>query len=72
MKITKKELTWDERKAKKEEAKQRIMLISTIVFSVLLIGGIVGIEIYVWTTYGNLPVTEIPSWALWFMFKGGN
>ena len=31
----------------------------------------IGWTIYAFVKYGNQPITEIPSWALWFMF-GGN
>lgn len=37
----------------------------------LIIIAYVGIEIYVWVTYGGKPIDEIPAWALWFMFGGG-
>lgn len=30
-----------------------------------------GWSIYAFVKYGNKPIGEIPSWALWFMF-GGN
>ena len=30
----------------------------------------VGWSIYAFVKYGNKPITEIPSWALWFMFRG--
>ena len=26
-------------------------------------------SIYAFVKYGNMPITEVPSWALWFMFK---
>ena len=29
-----------------------------------------GVSIYCFITYGNLPITEVPSWALPFMFGG--
>ena len=28
-------------------------------------------SIFAWAKYGSKPVTEIPAWALWFMFKNG-
>lgn len=28
----------------------------------------IGLTIYVIVKYGNQPITEIPSWALWLMF----
>lgn len=42
-----------------------------IIIFAALICGLIGIEIYVWVTYANVPITEIPSWALFFMFGGG-
>lgn len=31
---------------------------------------LLGIEIYVWFTYGNKSINETPLWALIFMFGG--
>ncbi|MCR5350087.1 MAG: hypothetical protein K6E20_03745 [Acholeplasmatales bacterium] len=50
---------------------KRILWIMALVFTIILVLSIVAIEIYVWVTYGDKPVDEIPLWALWFMF-GGN
>ena len=46
-------------------------LIIIIIVAVLI--ALVATEIYVWTTYGNTPVSEVPAWALWFMLtrRGG-
>lgn len=49
-----------------------LFLISIIVLLVAVVGGLIGMEIYVWVTYGGCDVSEIPAWALWFMFKGGH
>ena len=35
---------------------------------VLFIVGVIAFEIYIWVSFGSLPVTEIPAWALLFMF----
>ena len=32
----------------------------------------IGWSIYAFVKYGNKPISEVPSWALWFMFGGGN
>ena len=42
-----------------------------IVMAILLVIALVcaGISIYCFITYGNLPITEVPSWALPFMFN---
>lgn len=37
-------------------------------FVVIVIVSIV-IEIYIWATYGQTPLDEIPTWVLFFMFK---
>lgn len=29
--------------------------------------GVVALTIYVFIVYGGKPITEIPSWAVWFM-----
>ena len=26
-------------------------------------------EVYLWVTYGNKPVEEIPFWVLWFLWR---
>ncbi len=41
-----------------------------IALFVIVIGGLIGIEIYVWVTYANTPISEIPIWALIFMLGG--
>lgn len=50
---------------------ERIIL---LILGLICFIGIIGIFvmiIIVWVNYGNLPITEVPSWALWFMFGGG-
>ncbi len=39
-----------------------------IILWFLIIITLVVAEIIVWVIYGNLPIDEIPAWALWFMF----
>ena len=41
-----------------------------LLFSLAILFVICFIEIFVWINYGDLPINEIPSWALWFMFGG--
>ena len=58
-----------------KELKENIATICfwAVVFVGILIAlSIIVLEVYVWITYGGKPITEIPSWALWFMFKGGS
>lgn len=59
----------------KRKIKDTLYLIAyfgIIIFFVALMCGLIGVEIYVWVTYGDAPITEIPAWALFFMFGGGN
>ena len=44
-----------------------VLVISGAIFGLICVGW----TIYAFAKYGNQPITEIPSWALWFMF-GGN
>lgn len=34
----------------------------------LFIIAIIGLWLYVLITYGGKPITEVPSWAAWFLF----
>lgn len=43
-----------------------IIAIMIIIFVIAMICG--GVSIYCFITYGDLPITEVPSWALPFMF----
>ncbi len=49
---------------------ENLFLIAMIALFVIVIGGLIGIEIYVWVTYANTPISEIPIWALIFMLGG--
>lgn len=44
-------------------------LLIMIILAVLVFGGLIATEIYVWITYSNTPISEIPLWALIFMFR---
>ena len=48
-----------------------LLILWITIFAITLVVGLIclGISIYVTIKYGNCPVTEIPSWALLFMFK---
>ena len=45
-----------------------IGIITILIIVVGLILSVIGVEIYVWIEYGSKPITEIPAWALWFMW----
>lgn len=38
-----------------------------IILAVVLVIVSIGFEIWVMTTYGNKPTSEIPLWALWLL-----
>lgn len=48
---------------------QDILYIIILIIAGLLIIGSIAASIYCFVNYGNLPITEVPSWALPFMFK---
>lgn len=54
---------------KRKSIFENIFLISMVILFILFVCGIIGIEIYVWTTYGNTELRGIPLWALFFMFR---
>lgn len=49
-----------------------VLMVIGICLLGLLVGGFIATSIYCFITYGNLPIDEVPIWALWFMFGGGN
>ena len=45
-----------------------------IVFLVIILGLVIGLSIfriYVFNTYGDRPITEVPAWVFWVMQDGG-
>lgn len=46
-----------------------LISIIMIIIPIIIAAGLIGVEIYIWSTYGDLPVNEIPAWALFFMFR---
>lgn len=54
---------------KKKSFLETLFLIAMIVLFVVVVGGLISIEIYVWVTYANTPISEVPLWALIFMFR---
>lgn len=67
----KQKLTYEQQMLKKQERKEMLGLILIFATAFVILAGFTTVEIYVWVKYGNLPITEIPSWAILFMF-GGN
>lgn len=49
---------------------KKIMQWLIIVILVAIIACFVGIEIYVYQKYANVPLAELPSWVFFFMFGG--
>lgn len=41
-----------------------------LLLGVLILFGLIGTIIYCWCTYANTPITDIPAWALFFMYGG--
>lgn len=48
-----------------------ILLITLVVLVVCAALVCVGLTIYAFAKYGNTPIAEVPTWAIWFMFGGG-
>lgn len=46
----------------------KIIGIFFAVLSVAVILGLIAVEIYIWVTYANVPVEELPAWVIFFMF----
>lgn len=40
-----------------------------IILSFLLIVGLIILMIYIYVTYGNMPIDEVPSWVHWLMWR---
>ena len=48
------------------------VIFAFLMLAVLILAVVVGIgvNIYCIIVYGDTPVTELPSWVAWFMFRG--
>lgn len=46
---------------------KNLIIIFITIFIITLIFSYIGLQIYLWITFGNTPVGEIPAWALWLM-----
>lgn len=49
--------------------KSNLFLLICTLPMIIILGSFITIEIYVWVTYGKMPLDEIPLWALIFMFR---
>lgn len=49
----------------------RVLYIAFYVVCGLLVIGSLAMSVTACAMYGDKPVTEIPAWALWFMFGRG-
>ena len=47
--------------------KKEILTICFFILTIIFVITIIGFEIYLWLTYGDKPVNEIPAWALLFL-----
>lgn len=47
----------------------KILGITGLVLIIALLVGLIFLSIWVWVKYGNTPVSELPSWVAWLMFK---
>lgn len=52
--------------------KENLIPILLFTLAIIIVLVIIGFTITAWVMYGNKPITEIPAWALWLMWKGGN
>lgn len=49
---------------------ENIILGIFIAIIILIFLSVIGIEIYIWITYANTPINELPSWVVFFMIGG--
>lgn len=50
---------------------KEVFMYMSIAFCTMLALGFLAFEITLFITYGNKPAGEVPTWALWFLFRGG-
>lgn len=51
--------------------KQNILIIIFMTLFITLFLGGIGFAIYVYATYSNVPLKDLPAWVLPFFIKGG-
>lgn len=54
------------RALKKEKGEKMDKLVKVLIFLFIVV--VLGVGIYVWVTYGDKPITEVPSWVVPFFF----
>lgn len=47
--------------------KNKIITLLIWIPIILLVVSFIGLKIYIWVKYGNVPYGEAPSWVQWFM-----
>ena len=52
----------------KSKVGSAVIVIELIILGLIVVGGI-GLSIYCWIRYGNLPPDEVPSWVHWLMWR---
>lgn len=45
-----------------------IISIILMVISLVAIAGLIILMLYIYNTYGNMPIDEVPSWVHWLMW----
>lgn len=49
---------------------KKITSILTIIISIAIVACVIGFYSYVYIKYGDVPVSELPSWVFFFMHGG--
>lgn len=49
---------------------KKILEYILLMLPTLIVIGLIGMCTFCWIKFGGSSITEIPSWALWFMFGG--
>ena len=49
--------------------KEKISLFIAYAIIIAIIIGLIAFVIWMFITYGDKPITEVPSWVVWFMHR---
>lgn len=49
---------------------ERVLILSPLIIMALLIVGVIILTIFVFATYGDKPISEVPAWAFLLMQSG--